>query len=102
MTAKLEEALRERFAQLKLDIERDQRLADEFKEKTGLRTAEHKRYHEKMQERVQIEWYRFDEHQCLATMAGIDLKGGEKHSQTQPSEASGAIAIKTTTKGELG
>jgi len=72
----LERVLFERYEQVKANIENDQRLADEFAQKTQLRTGDMKRHHVRMNERIQIEWYKFDELMILAHRAGIDLKGG--------------------------
>ena len=69
----LEEALRQRYWQVCANIGRDQALADEFRDKTHLRTGEQKRWHTRQLERVQVEWYKHDELKLVAGRAGIDL-----------------------------
>ncbi len=90
----LEAALRERYAQVKKNIEGDMFQADDFAQKTQLRTGEQKRWHKRQMERIQIEWYKHDELSMVAYKAGLDLKANAPKANAPKANAPKANAPK--------
>lgn len=69
----LEEALRERYLQVKANIARDQKQMDDLRDKTDLRHGFQKREFDAIKERKQVEYYKHDEIREIARRAGVKL-----------------------------
>jgi hypothetical protein len=69
----LEEVLRARYKELGRNIHYDKLRTEEYAARTGLRDADHKRTHQAMKDRIQVEYYKLDEDGLLAHRAGIEL-----------------------------
>ena len=69
----LEQALRERYAQITANIKRDREEMAEFRETTGLTDTFEKRAYARFQDRIQREYHKRDELRLVAGRAGIKL-----------------------------
>jgi hypothetical protein len=95
----LEEALRERYQQAVDNIDRIESLKKEWGDKTHWRTPEDKRYRDRLNEKIQIEWYKRTEHTFLASKAGINLANASREEVSKNGSRLGP-ELQTTTKGE--